>query len=108
MTTTGLGCSLLSIPKVTNVNPIPATNDYISTISWDAPCGEVEFYTLYYGDGSGACQHKMLGAEIKSYMVENLSEMQIATHRNNTAKCSPGMYSGNEPLVLYPTTMPFP
>ena len=72
-----------------------------TTISWDAPCGGVDLYTLYYDNGGGECGNKTIVSITTFYTFEDGHEIQIVTHRNDTKECSPGMYSCNTPLVLY-------
>ena len=64
------------------------------TISWDTPCGGVDSYTFYYDDGAGQCDNATLdGDKISKDITKDWYEMQVATHRDNMTKCSPGMYS---------------
>ena len=69
-------------------------NVYISTISWDAPCGDVNSYAIYYSDDTGSCKNETFGADIRTHKIDNLYQMQIVTHRTSmTDLCSPGMYT---------------
>lgn len=87
--------SILTAPIWIKVikNVTDSKNNVITTISWDAPPGGVDFYTFYYDDGRGECFNETLDSTITSQTVVNGEEIQIATHRNDMTKCSKGMYS---------------
>ena len=95
-------CSVLTAPTWIDVTDVVESYDVIrTTISWDAPCGGVDFYTLYYNNVGGECDNKTLESNTTSHTFKDGYEMQIVTHRNDMKECSPGMYSCNNPLVLY-------
>ena len=88
-----IGCSVLTAPSWINVTDVEDHDGVIhTTISWDAPCGEVDFYTFYYDDGTGICDNVILASTTTSHTVEDGQEMQIVTHRNDMKECSPGIY----------------
>ena len=77
-------------------------NVNITTISWKTPPGGVESYTFYYTTPRGTCGNVTIGADMTSHDVEHGKEMQIASHRNDMTKCSPGIiYSCNNPYILH-------
>lgn len=87
-------CSVLTAPigiKVTNIS-VDYEGVNHTTVSWGAPCGGVNFYTVYYDDGTGYCSNKTLDASATSHIFKDGQEMQIVTHRNNMTKCSTGRY----------------
>ena len=99
---TTMQCNGLTAPTWINVTNVVEQDDVIcTTISWDAPCGGMEFYTLYYANVGGECDNKTLESITTSYTFKDGHEMQIVAHRNNMKECSPGMYSCNYPLALY-------
>lgn len=68
-------------------------NNVNTTISWDAHCGCVDFYTFYYVGPYGVeCQNVTLDSTITNHTVVNADKMQIAAHRNDLTKCSKGIY----------------
>ena len=61
----------------------------------------MDSYTFYYDDGIGVCHNVTLDSTTTSYTIANGQEIQIAAHQNDVTKCSPGMYSCNNPSNLY-------
>ena len=84
-------CSDLD-PNVTD-NYRDAEGDIHTTISWDATCGCVDFYTLYYTTGFGLCHNVTLNSTTTSKTLVNGQEMQIAIHQNDIKTCLEGVFS---------------